>query len=233
MKIRSHLLTMFIGWIGGTALRCISRTMSINMRIEHPGTDPSQPTDRPYLYALWHDDIMVPLAMKGRNPEANVSALVSKHQDGTYLTEFMRHLGVGAVRGSTRHGGVGALRELMRRKSTNIFITPDGPRGPRHELKEGIVFLASQTGMPIIPTASLAMNCWRIQGSWTDLTIPKPFTKAYCLLGAPIHVPPDASRNALEQWRKYVQAEMDRLEEAALCLKRGEEPLFAVRRRAA
>src|SRR6185369_6171521 len=117
-------------------------------------------------------------------------------QDGSYLTEFMRHVGIRGVRGSTNHGGDQALRELMRATSDcHVFITPDGPRGPRRVLKEGIVFLASRTGRSIVPCASGCTRAWSFQGRWTDLTLPKPFSRAIYVLGPPIHVPPGISRD--------------------------------------
>ncbi len=202
-----------MGWGAALALRGLFATLKVTGHAEAPGIDPGRPTLRMNLYALWHDSIMIPIALKGRSPEKNVAALVSRHQDGSYLTEFMRHAGIRSVRGSTNHGGGQALLELLRvSEKYHIFITPDGPRGPRRQLKMGIVFLASQTGMPIIPVASRCANAWRIAGSWTDLEIPKPFSRAQYLLGAPIHVPPNLSREALESHRAKVQSEMERLE---------------------
>ncbi len=34
---------------------------------------------------------------------------------------------------------------------TNIGITPDGPKGPRHRVKQGIIELARISGRPIVP----------------------------------------------------------------------------------
>ncbi|MDZ7620522.1 MAG: hypothetical protein U1E05_26260, partial [Patescibacteria group bacterium] len=54
-----------------------------------------------------------------------------------------------------------------------------------------------------------------IRGSWTDLVIPKPFTKVFLLGGAPIHVPPDLDSDQLRPYVDRIQAELDRLNEAA------------------
>lgn len=198
--------------------------MRIECHSETPGTDCALPTPQLYLYALWHDAILIPIAMRSRTSAGNVSALVSRHQDGSYLTEFMRHVGIRSTRGSTNHGGDQALRELMRQTAdSHVFITPDGPRGPRRELKEGIVFLASHTGRPIIPVASLCERAWYLRGNWTDLAVPKPFTRAVYVLGPPIHVPAGISRDDLARYRNIVQAEMDRLDDKAVRLLRGEE----------
>lgn len=230
VRIRSRLLTKLAGWLAAKLLGALFRTLRIKGYPEAPGVDCSTFTPRVYLYSLWHDAILIPIAMQDLHRRDNISALVSRHQDGSYLTEFMRRVRIRSIRGSTNRGGDRALRELIRQaEHSHIFITPDGPRGPRRVLKEGIVFLASRTGRPIVPIASLCLNCWRIRGSWTDLMIPKPFSRAIYVLGKPIEVPPGISRSELEQYRAHAQAEMDRLEEQAQHIARGEEPILARR----
>lgn len=233
MRIRSRWLTKFVGWFVALVARGLFRTVRIEGHVEAPGIDCSHPTPQLYLYALWHDAIMIPIALRNRTSAGNVSALVSRHQDGSYLTEFMRHVGIRSTRGSTNHGGDQALRELMRQTAdSHVFITPDGPRGPRRILKEGIVFLASRTGRPIIPVASSCERAWYLRGNWTDLAVPKPFTRAVYVLGPPIHIPAGISREDLARYRHLVQAEMDRLDEKATRLLRGEEVPPVVRKAA-
>ena len=131
---------------------------------------------------------------------------------------------VASVRGSTARGGDQALRELMLvGNEWNIFITPDGPRGPHHEIKPGLVYLASRTGRQIVPAASCCENAWHIRGSWTGLVVPKPFSRCTYLLGAPISIPADLSRDQIEFHKLRVQAEMDRLEQKLARIIRGDE----------
>jgi hypothetical protein len=210
--MRSPLLTKFIGWMLASLLQTLFRTLRITGYVEQPGTDPSHDADQSYIYSLWHDEIFVPLAMQDR-ARAKISALVSRHQDGSYLTEFMRHLSVKSLRGSSNNGGVEVLRQLLQEAPGNhIFITPDGPRGPHHELKEGIVYLASRSGWPIVLIASACENAWYLSGKWTGLVVPKPFSRATYLLSRPLHIPANLSREELAQWGTRVQDEIVRLE---------------------
>lgn len=229
MKIRSRMLTKIAGWMLGRLFRLWARTLRYEPLTEVSGTDPSFQTNEPYLYALWHDAILVPIAKKALNPSHQVAALVSRHQDGAYLAEFMLQTGIRSIRGSSRHGGSEAVRQLMREgEHCNVFITPDGPRGPKWQIKTGIVFLASQTGMPILPVASHCYNGWLIRGNWTDLAVPKPFSRVAYMIGAPLEIPPDLPRAELEAQRLRVQSEMERLAEKLQAHVRGEaaaEPL--------
>jgi lysophospholipid acyltransferase (LPLAT)-like uncharacterized protein len=140
------------------------------------------------------------------------SALVSRHHDGSYIAGILRIVGMSSVRGSTRNGGASAVRQMMTTaKDKHIVITPDGPRGPRRKMQNGIVFLASHTGRAIVPTGYACIRSWRIRGSWTDLMIPKPFTKVFLVAGEPIRVPPDLSRREVARYTLLVQDEMERV----------------------
>jgi len=213
VRIRSRLLTRLVGWSVALLFKLLSRTLRLRGFLESDYTDCSVETRRGYIYALWHDSTFIPLARQALKRPL-VAALVSRHQDGAYLAEFMRQIGIRSVRGSTARGGDQALRELMRLGDDwQIFITPDGPRGPHHLVKSGLVYLASRTGRPILPVVSHFQNAWHVSGKWTGQLIPKPFSGGWYLVGAPLFVPPDLSRDAIEAQRTRVQREMDRLDE--------------------
>jgi lysophospholipid acyltransferase (LPLAT)-like uncharacterized protein len=184
------------------------------MREETPGANPyvKSPTER-FLFCMWHDS-MIMAAFGGK--QRSSAALTSRHADGSFVAGVLRWIGVSTIRGSTNHIGPGAMRQLMRAaENKHLGITPDGPRGPRRRMSVGIAFLASRTGRAVVPTAYSCVRCWTIRGSWTNLVIPKPFTKVFLLGGTPIKVPPDLETSQLQQYADHIQAEMDRLNTAA------------------
>jgi lysophospholipid acyltransferase (LPLAT)-like uncharacterized protein len=91
-----------------------------------------------------------------------------------------------------------------------LGITPDGPRGPRRELKPGAVMIASQTGLAIVPVGIGFVRAWRF-GSWDRFALPVPFSVLVGVVGEPIFVPGDLDRNGLEQWVKVVEGELLRM----------------------
>ena len=64
------------------------------------------------------------------------------------IARTMEQFGQGAVRGSSNRGGRQAFRELVElaKQPFDLVFTPDGPKGPRHQVKEGVVQLARISG---------------------------------------------------------------------------------------
>jgi lysophospholipid acyltransferase (LPLAT)-like uncharacterized protein len=220
VKIRSRILTKLAAWSAVAVFRLLFRTLTIDFRWAAPGINPykDEGPER-FLYSIWHDEMIVPIFAF---PHLRMAALVSRHQDGSYLSESLLAVGMKTVRGSTNRGGAAAVRQLINvAQDYHITITPDGPRGPRRELKSGIVFLASHSGRRLIPTSYVCTRCWRIPGSWTDLMIPMPFSKVYGVMGEPIAIPKNLSRDDLERYTQQLQQEMEQLEAEAQRLLHG------------
>lgn len=209
MKIRSIWLTKLVARSVVAVLRLLFAT-SRKQFIIYPGTNGwDADCQKRFLFAVWHDVLFFPLLVA--KPK-NMSALTSRHQDGAYVAEILRLLNVEPYRGSTTRGGAQAVKQLLGVASQlHITLTPDGPRGPRREMKDGLVFLSSRTGLPIVPAAFSCRRGIRFQSTWTDMLLPLPFTTTYCILGEPIHVPPDLTREEIDHNKQRVQEAMDRL----------------------
>jgi hypothetical protein len=86
----------------------------------------------------------------------------------------------------------------------HVAITPDGPRGPRRELAQGAVFLASRMGLPIVPMGLGYDRPWRLK-SWDRFAVPRPFSRARGVVGPEIHIPADLDRAGIESHRLAVE----------------------------
>jgi lysophospholipid acyltransferase (LPLAT)-like uncharacterized protein len=215
MKIRNRRLIAAAGWCGTRLVRLLSATLRFEYRSVGPvPVDPLQPPDAgPFIFALWHENFLIPVVRFG-NP--GVAALVSKHADGELLGTLIEATGMRVVRGSTKRGGVAAVRELLRADAgrQHLAVTPDGPRGPRREVQPGVIYLASRTGMRIVPVGVGHRRPWRVK-SWDAFAIPRPFSRVRCLFGGSLVVPPDLPADALAPHGHRLQTELDRLTAAA------------------
>ncbi|MGQ0552337.1 MAG: lysophospholipid acyltransferase family protein [Planctomycetota bacterium] len=149
------------------------------------------------LYAIWHESLWhIAYAFRGQG----LHALVSQHSDGEIIARTLQRFGFNLVRGSSTRGGARALLELARvasQTSDDIIVTVDGPKGPAREVKEGLLFVASRSGLPIVPVAVVAARAWRAR-SWDRLVIGKPLSRVVISQGDEIRVPPTADRESLQ-----------------------------------
>ena len=61
-------------------------------------------------------------------------------------------MGGSTIRGSSTRGGAKAMRDMMSSAGrTHVGVTPDGPRGPRRVMQPGAIYLASATGLQVVP----------------------------------------------------------------------------------
>lgn len=134
------------------------RALHATLRIRHvngEGIDRLNREGKHYVLAFWHSDILLMIRSKLALP---VTAMISQHRDGELIARTMEHFGAFASRGSTTRGGSTALKEMIRigASGSNLAITPDGPRGPRHVAQIGVVLAAQATGLPVMPVAFAA-----------------------------------------------------------------------------
>ena len=130
------------------------RTLNATLRVKHVNVE--KLTSLPqYIVAFWHAHLLLMLHARYRKP---ITALISRSKDGERIASTFKHYGVEAARGSSTRGGTAALRGMIRsaRRGHNIAFTPDGPKGPARIVKEGVVYAAQATGLPIVPVAFAA-----------------------------------------------------------------------------
>ncbi len=197
--------------------RCLFTTVRRETHVSSPGTNPFEISCRgSYLYSVWHD-VLVMAAFFRRHHR--MTALSSLHRDGTLVAEFNRFVNMGSVQGSSSRISPGAMKALLKCLATrHLVITPDGPLGPRHTMSQGLVFLASRTGCPIMPSGFGCSRAWRIPGSWTDMVVPKPFSRVVLVIRDPIYVPRDLRSTELASWMARVKEAMDEAQGTAEAL---------------
>src|SRR5262249_38993092 len=203
MKLRNPWLIAWLGLVVAWLVRLWFGTVPYHFRSIKEGVAPHDPQlSTRYIYAFWHENLLV---IAGRHRRRDIRVLISRHADGELIAEACRHLGFSLVRGSTTRHAVEALRQMLRGgDSAHLAITPDGPRGPRRRVQPGIVYLASRTGMPIVPAGIAYDRPWRMR-SWDRFALPRPFSRAVCVLDEPIVVPPDCDGEQLEVWPQRAQ----------------------------
>jgi lysophospholipid acyltransferase (LPLAT)-like uncharacterized protein len=130
------------------------------------------------LFLIWHNRLAMALMVFARSKvDIPFTGLVSASRDGAMLTQVMRSFGVQVVRGSSSRRAVEATKELIQavESGRNIVITPDGPRGPIYQVKEGTATIAQQHVGGVYAVGLSASRFWRFY-SWDRFILPKPFS---------------------------------------------------------
>jgi lysophospholipid acyltransferase (LPLAT)-like uncharacterized protein len=185
------------------------RLLHATLRIRHVRAEHIDGTPR-HIVAFWHECILLSLHSRWRRP---TTAIISQSKDGEIVSRVLHLYKAGTARGSSTRGGDNALRESLRayKAGENLAVTPDGPKGPRRVVKEGVVKIAQLTGMPVVPFHFTARTKKRLR-SWDRQILPIPFSRALYLYGAPITVPRDGDA---EEWRVKIETAMNELADEA------------------
>jgi lysophospholipid acyltransferase (LPLAT)-like uncharacterized protein len=161
-----------------------------------------------YIYTIWHENLLLGLHLFRR---ANICCLMSRHADGQLLAEVGRHMRVRLVRGSTTRGGVEAIRTLIKESNhRHLALAPDGSKGPRRQVQQGVIYIAARTGLPVVAAGIGFERPWRTQ-SWDRLAVPRPWTRATWVSGTPLCVPPRLDRREVETHRQLLEADLHRV----------------------
>ena len=163
----------------------------------------------PYIITSWHNRILFFPLMFSKKHRKITYALISPSRDGSHMANYIKQLGINTIRGSSSKRAAIALSrgiELVR-KGFNLGITPDGPRGPRYKCKQGPVIVASATGRKILPISLNYAKYWELN-NWCRFRIPKPFSKIEVVVGDPIEIPPNLTKEDIAYWCSAVEKAM-------------------------
>lgn len=144
-------------------------------------------THNPCILMLWHNRLaMAPEILSRNAPGFIYAAFISNSRDGEPLALVVESYAVGRVLRvphNLRHAALNTMIHHLKEKREVIVITPDGPRGPKYEMKPGIVLAAQESGAYIVPFSWKASKYWQLK-TWDGMLIPKPFSHLEITLGS-------------------------------------------------
>jgi lysophospholipid acyltransferase (LPLAT)-like uncharacterized protein len=183
-------------------------TTSLRMRWRDDSGLASASGGPPVIFCLWHNRLAISMVVHRRHPR-KLAALVSASKDGALLAAVLGRFGVEQVRGSSSRRGPQALLEMTSRGGLgyDLAVTPDGPKGPRYVVQEGVISLAQITGFPIVAVTCNIRRKLCLK-SWDGFQIPMPFSRCEMILGRPMAVPREADSARREELRQELEARL-------------------------
>jgi len=182
--MKKRLLAFFIPIIGYLLVRMIYLTCKKKFIVTQ-----NLPTE-PFIVAFWHGELLMqPFLYRKIRGSHKITVMISEHFDGEIIARLIEFFGFESSRGSARKNGAKALLSSIRKMDDgyDVAITPDGPKGPRHSVAEGIIAIAKKKKAKIIPFNFQASSFWQFS-SWDKFTIPKPFSTVTFFAGEPLDV---------------------------------------------
>jgi len=170
-KISRSLALIIVPLLGSLLIRLLSLTNKKEF------IAPDSLEDEPFIMACWHGELlMIPYAYTRYRKIPHVKLLISEHFDGNLIAKTLGFFGFETIRGSSTRGGAKALIQSIKelKSGYDLGITPDGPKGPRHEISDGIVVMAQKAKVKVTLVEIKPSSYWQL-GSWDKFVIPKPF----------------------------------------------------------
>jgi len=167
---------------------------------------PKESPSESAIMALWHGDLFfIPFIYFKVRQKPDVSMVISDHFDGQLIAKTNSYLKLKSIHGSSTRNGAKVLISAMKilKNGGDVGITPDGPKGPRHEVADGLIIMAQKTKRKIVVLSSVPQKYWQFK-SWDKFTVPKPFSRVDLYASEPI----DVSGLSREEARQVIQKEM-------------------------
>jgi lysophospholipid acyltransferase (LPLAT)-like uncharacterized protein len=140
-----------------------------------------------FILCFWHGKY-VPIIPLMRDIDGCV--FTSATRNGDIIARIVRDFGFSCTQIPDR-GGLRSLR-LMEDALSQVQvagIAVDGPLGPYHRVKQGVIRLASRLGYLLLPVSVDARHKYVLKKRWDRMEIPFPFTRVSLVIGDPIAVP--------------------------------------------
>ncbi len=174
------------------------------VEINNPGLTPC-------IYAMWHEN---QFCIHGIPDKKHLNVLVSNSADGEIITHTLKKWGYSVVRGSSaRKGCISSTMQLIKKLKDGecAALMIDGPHGPLHKVKGGVIKLAKETGAPIIPMHWFSSQKTFITlPSWDKMKTPLGHCNIINLYGKPIYVKPDTDDKEIAEQIKSSLAELEK-----------------------
>ena len=205
-KLLKNIIVQYIlGFFTFLYISAVNMTSSIQFENE---SIPKQfwNNDKPFILAFWHSQLMMIGFSWKKNK--NVNILASGHSDGRFGAIVGKYFNLNNIQTSKKNKNI-SLKSIFKLLNDNnyIGITPDGPRGPKEIVSEGIIKIAKSSKVPIIPVGFWSSKNFKLK-SWDSFLITLPFSKCSFVWNKPLEIPYNIQENQIQHYQKLLQKKL-------------------------
>ena len=184
--VKNLIVQNILGFLGFIYIYIVRITSQINHKNKSIPEN-FWKNQKPFILAFWHNQLLMITFSWKKNKKINI--LASGHSDGQFGAIIAKYLGSNTltVSDNKRKINIRPIFDLLNNNSC-IGITPDGPRGPKEKVSDGIIKIAKKSNVPIIPVGFWSSRNFTLN-SWDSFLITYPFSKCVFAWSEPILIP--------------------------------------------
>lgn len=169
--------------------------------------------NKPFLICFWHGKYMpiFPL-LEG----CRACVISSRSERGSVIAEICRNFGYqnAQIPDQPRHESLGLMEKALSEAQAG-GIAVDGPLGPRHRVKSGVIRIALALGFDLLPISVDSRRKIVFSKRWDRMEIPLFFTKVCLVIGEPIKAPPELRSGQVWDWADNLAKTIAKLDKKA------------------
>lgn len=194
--------------INGRGLQLFSdlgkKTARIHMRgLEH--AENLRASGKPVLWTTWHGQtMMLAIMFQQKLKGLRLMLMIPDDWRGESLYFWTKRIGMHPRPMDLENKGLDTARKIarlvknIRKDKYDNFLAPDGPAGPSHQVKPGIIYMAQKLGAPILPIGAYARHKYSLP-RWDAYALPLPFSRIDIIVGEPLELPKAEPREKLKE----------------------------------
>lgn len=195
----------------GRGLALYVRLVARTVRISGPPVRHEQ-----VVFAIWHESNLVAAVAAYRlRPEHLHVSFSTRRFRGIVMNSMLHGLGWDAVTlpdpgAESRAEATSVSRAMARvgREGKSLVASCDGPTGPYRVAKPGVLIVARESGLPVLPWAVAIRPPLRLKRRWDRQLVPLPFCRMRVDEGELFSLGP---RERIRPVMARLQAELDRI----------------------
>jgi len=183
---KNFLIQKILALIAAIYIHVVSLTSSIKY-INNSIPEKYWKNDQPFILAFWHSQLMM-ISFSWKNKK-KLNILASGHSDGRFGATIGKYFKLNNIPTYDKNKNI-SLRPIFKllQQKDYIGIAPDGPRGPKEKISEGIIKIAKKSRIPIIPIGFWSSKNFQLK-SWDSFLISLPFSKCSFVWGDAMEIP--------------------------------------------
>ena len=180
---KNKYFQLFLGWIISTYMKLCFQT-SIWLTKNSEIVEKHIKKNKSFIVCFWHNRLLMTVFCWKWSQEFKM--LISGHTDGKIISNAVSHFGIQTITGSARNNNISSLKEILKQIDDNsiIGITPDGPKGPNEQVKEGLISILKRTNVPVLPLSYSAKFKFTLN-TWDRFIFVTPLNKFVTVWGNP------------------------------------------------